>query len=145
MSRKNRRSSGYHDLRRRIIGDKDAREENVISMINVIFLLLLYFMVVGNLQSDYDVVPPFSTRVAEAPPQIPTLYVNRDGMMWFENRNIDMDKLKAELSKISGQEKLKIHADARVDALTISKIMNASAKIGILQFVLVTQHRADAD
>ncbi|MEQ8232370.1 MAG: biopolymer transporter ExbD [Gammaproteobacteria bacterium] len=143
MARKIRRGSDFQDLRRRLVGNKATQEENVIPMINVIFLLLLYFMIAGNLQPDYDVTPPFATQEAEPSKQLPTLSVKKDGSMTFENRPVTLDGLKAELARISGNEKLKIHADAKVDALKISRIMKTSAEAGILQFVLVTQRRVD--
>ncbi|MEQ8493295.1 MAG: biopolymer transporter ExbD, partial [Gammaproteobacteria bacterium] len=142
-ARKIRRGSDFQDLRRRLVGNKATQEENVIPMINVIFLLLLYFMIAGNLQPDYDVTPPFATQEAEPSKQLPTLSVKKDGSMTFENRPVTLDGLKAELARISGNEKLKIHADAKVDALKISRIMKTSAEAGILQFVLVTQRRVD--
>ena len=143
MARKIRRGSDYQELRRRLVGNKATQEENVIPMINVIFLLLLYFMIAGNLQPDYDVAPPFSTQETEPSKQLPTLSVKKDGSMRFENRPVTLEQLKLELARISGNEKLKIHADAKVDALKISEIMKTSAEAGILQFVLVTQRRVE--
>ncbi len=144
MSRKNRRrSTSYDDLRQRIVGNKGKQEENMIPMINVVFLLLLYFMVAGSIQSNHDVVPPYSTKIAEPPPHIPRLTVSQTGEMWFENRKIKMVDLKEGLSRLSSQKKLRIHADAKVDALTISKIMDISAEAGIIQFVLVTQRKVN--
>jgi biopolymer transport protein ExbD len=144
MPRKNkRRSSSYANLRQRIVGSQGKLEENMIPMINVVFLLLLYFMVAGSIQSNHDVVTPYSTRIAEPPPHIPILTVSQTGEVWFENRKIKMADLKAGLSSLSSQKKLRIHADARVDALTISKIMDISAEAGILQFVLVTQRKVN--
>ncbi len=113
-------------------------------MINIIFLLLLYFMVVGNLKPDHNITPPISAQISEPPSTIPTISVARDGKMWFESRNIKLEELRAELSRETNFEKLKIHADANVDALTISKIMNVSAEAGIYQFVLITKSTLDA-
>lgn len=144
MPRKNRRGSDYLNLHRRIMSGKGKQEENMIPMINVVFLLLLYFIVAGSIQSDHNVVPPLSTIVAKPPQHIPVLSVKQDGKILFENRNINMGDLKAALAKFSSQQKLKIYADAKVDALTISKIMDVSAKAGILKFVLVTRRRVNA-
>ncbi len=143
MPRKIRRGSDYQDLRRRLVGNKATQEENVIPMINVIFLLLLYFMIAGNLQPDYDVTPPVATRDAEPSPQVPTLSVKKDGSMRLENRPVSQEQLEVELAKLSAHEKIKIHADAKVDALTVSKIMKTASQAGILQFVLVTQKRVE--
>lgn len=132
--------SNRHFLQR-----SSARDENVIPMINVIFLLLLYFMVVGKLQSDYDISPPLSTRHVDQPSQMPSLSVNREGVMWFENREVDLAGLVTELSVLDGQDRLKIHADAQVAAQTISQIMRVSAATGIFKFVLVVGQRPDEE
>ena len=79
--RKNTISSGLKD---RIMGKRSGQEENVIPMINIIFLLLLYFMIVGNLQPDYDIVPPASTRQAVPSAEVPTVAVDQDGSLRFE-------------------------------------------------------------
>lgn len=144
MPRKVRRGSDYQELRRRVVGNKATQEENVIPMINVIFLLLLYFMIAGNLQPDYNITPPFASQLAEPPAQIATLSIERGGEMRFEGRVVDLEGLRTVLTQYSDQEKLKIHADAKVDALTVSKVMKVAAEAGILQFVLVTQRRNDA-
>lgn len=144
MARRIRRGSDFQELRRRVVGNRATQEENVIPMINIVFLLLLYFMVAGNLQPDFDVTPPFASRLAEPPREIPTLSIAADGAMRFQNRPIDLGRLKSELAKLSGHEKLKIHADAQVDALTVSEVMQSAAEAGILQFVLVTQRRPGA-
>ena len=63
--------------------------------------------------------------------------------MRFENRPVDIETLKAELSQVTGHDRLKIHADAKVDALKISEIMKAASEAGVLKFVLVTQRRSN--
>lgn len=144
MARHITRKSDYAELRRRAVGNRTTQQENVIPMINIIFLLLLYFMIAGNLQPDYDVTPPVASNESEPPKQIPTVAVTRDGSLRFENRPVTLDKLKVELTKFTGHERLKIHADAKVDALTISQIMKTASEAGVMQFVLVTQRRGDA-
>ena len=145
MASRTRRSSDYQDIRRRIIGTKATQEENVIPMINIIFLLLLFFMVAGNLQPDFDVAPPLSSQENEPPSQIPTVAVTREGALRFENRPVGLEQLKGEFARITGHERIKIHADAKVDALMISKIMTSATEAGVTQFVLVTQRRTGAD
>ena len=115
----------------------------MIPMINVIFLLLLYFMIAGNLQPDYNVTPPIASQEAEPSSRIPTLSVEAGGVMRLENRPVSWEELLARLAKMAGEEKLKIYADAKVDALTVSKVMKIASEAGILQFVLVTQMRVE--
>ena len=110
-------------------------------MINVIFLLLLYFMAAGNLNPDFDINLPVSTRDTETEANTPVVNVERNGNVWFESRKIDMAELTRELAGTPGYEKLRIHADADVDALIISDIMNAAAQADVFRFALVTQSR----
>ena len=124
------------------LGRKRAsREENVIPMINIIFLLLLYFMVVGNLSPDYNVNPPFASQEKESSSLIPTISVTKEGQLRFENVPVTWEELGNRLRNISDLDKIKIYADAESDALTISEIMKTSANVGIVQFVLVTQKK----
>ncbi len=97
-----RRKFDPDELRRRVFGKKKTQEENVIPMINIIFLLLLYFMIVGNLQPDYDIVPPASTRQALPAAEVPTVSVDRDDTLRFEGRPVDWDALKRELGAVAG-------------------------------------------
>ena len=124
------------------LGRKRAsREENVIPMINIIFLLLLYFMVVGNLSPDYNVNPPFASQEKESSSLIPTISVTKEGQLRFENIPVSWEELGTRLRSVSDLDKIKIYADAESDALTISEIMKTAANVGIVQFVLVTQKK----
>ena len=124
------------------LGRKRAsREENVIPMINIIFLLLLYFMVVGNLSPDYNVNPPFASQEKESSSLIPTVSVTKEGQLRFENIPVSWEELGTRLRDVSDLDKIKIYADAESDALTISEIMKTAANVGIVQFVLVTQRK----
>lgn len=142
--RKTRQSFDFRHPQRRFVKGNRKREENVIPMINVIFLLLLYFMVAGNLNPDFDINLPVSTRDTKTESNTPVVDVERNGNIWFESRKIDMAELTKELAGTPGYEKLRIHADAEVDALIISDIMNAAAQGDIFRFALVTQSRVGA-
>ncbi len=120
---------------------RTSREENVIPMINIIFLLLLYFMVVGNLSPDYNVNPPFASQEKESSSLIPTISVTKEGHLRFENVPVTWEELGNRLRNVSDLDKIKIYADAESDALTISEIMKSAANVGIVQFVLVTQKK----
>jgi biopolymer transport protein ExbD len=144
-SSKRRRHFDPEELRRRVFGKRKAQEENVIPMINIVFLLLLYFMIVGNLQPDYDIVPPSSTRQALPSAEVPTVSVDQDESLRYEGRPVDWEVLKRELGAVAGIDKLKIYADAKVSALTVSKIMKSASEAGVMQFILVTQRRANVE
>ncbi|MEM7540503.1 MAG: biopolymer transporter ExbD [Pseudomonadota bacterium] len=131
-------------LRARVLGNRKEPQENVIPMINIIFLLLLYFMIAGNLQPDYELVPPDSSSDSEPPKQLVVVTISADGQMTLDGRTVTKESLPQALSRIVGHERLKIYADGKTQALMISEVMKASANAGIHQFVLVTKtKRAD--
>ena len=140
-----RKVSHSQKLRKIISGRRRSQEENVIPMINIIFLLLLYFMVVGNLSPDYNVNPPVAMQEAESSSLVPTVSVTKEGALRFENVPVNWDELTQRFRSISDYEKIKIYADAESDALTISEIMKTAANVGILQFILVTQKKITED
>lgn len=129
--------------RRAVKGGKN-REENVVPMINVIFLLLLYFMVAGNLDPDFNIILPEAGRNPGVTQYIPAVFIARDGEIWFESRAIDAGDLETALAAQPVFEKLRIHADANVEALVVSNVMKVAAEAGISRFVLVTQSRIEA-
>ncbi len=108
-------------------------------MINIIFLLLLYFMVAGNLDPDFDITLPVAARNAETNLREPAVYVTSDSAVWFESRKVNPDELQAILAAKPGIDKLRLHADANIDALIISNIMDAAAQAGVFRFTLVTR------
>ena len=142
--RKTRHKADFRLPLQRFVKRDRKQEENVIPMINVIFLLLLYFMVAGNLDPDFNITLPVSTLSARTDADIPAVTVERNGNIWFASRNMEIDDLAAELVRTPGYGKLRIHADAHTDAIVISGIMNAAAEAGIFRFALVTQSRVDA-
>ena len=90
---------------------RTSREENVIPMINIIFLLLLYFMVVGNLSPDYNVNPPFASQEKESSSLIPTISVTKEGHLRFENVPVTWEELGNRLRNVSDLDKIKIYAE----------------------------------
>ena len=142
--RRTRQRSNFRLPQHRFVRSGKQREENVIPMINVIFLLLLYFMVAGNLDSDFDIDLPVSTLSTRTEANTPVVNVERNGNIWYESRKVDIASLTAELAGTPDHGKLRIQADANVDALVISDIMKAAAQAGTFRFALVTQSRVDA-
>ena len=109
---------------------EDKRPENVIPMINIVFLLLLYFMVAGNLHLDLEVTPPSSTATNTPPEGVPQIAVQADGTLWLQGRQIEMSQISVELSNIFKDHVVQISADAKTDSVLVADVINALGEAG---------------
>ena len=115
----------HHEKRR-----QDKRPENVIPMINIVFLLLLYFMVAGNLHIDLEVTPPSSSATNEPPPGVPQISVTGSGTILFQGAPITVAQISVELSKYFKGHVVQISADAASDAVLVAKVIEALGEAG---------------
>lgn len=117
------------------------REENVVPMINVIFLLLLYFMIAGNLSPDTDVpvAPPVSASESALPRHLPELAIDADGQLFLAGRALTTEALAGRLL-VDGvpPEAVRIRADQAAAAGVLTAAIDALSAIGVQQLVLVT-------
>ena len=120
---------------------EDKRPENVIPMINVVFLLLLYFMVAGNLHLDLEVTPPSSSATNEPPQGTPQLAVQADGTLWLQGRQIKLSEISVELSDIFKGHVVQISADAKTDTVIVADVINALGEAGAKHISLLSLQR----
>ncbi|MEM6745134.1 MAG: biopolymer transporter ExbD [Pseudomonadota bacterium] len=121
--------SGLLPPRRRPPADDDAR---VLPLINVVFLLLVFFMVAGRLEP----APPFRADPPRAASGAPDpagdaasmrVLIGRDGALGFEGERLDENALLARIAVLGEgatlSETLEIQADAQVDAARVAALM----------------------
>ncbi|WP_291729168.1 biopolymer transporter ExbD [Leisingera sp. F5] len=115
------------------------RTESIVPMINVVFLLLIFFLMTSRLaQPDpFEVTPPDAAIEAE-PEAAPVLYVNAEGRMHFDGAE-DSEAL-ARLAAVSGGSPvLQLRADARLEAKALARILRQLAAAGLSQAELVVR------
>ena len=120
---------------------EDKRPENVIPMINVVFLLLLYFMVAGNLHLDLEVNPPSSTATNEPPQGTPQLAVQADGTLWLQGRQIKLSAISVDLSDIFKDHVVQVSADAKTDTVIVANVIDALGEAGAKHISLLSLQR----
>jgi biopolymer transport protein ExbD len=106
-------------------------------MINVVFLLLIFFLMTSNLAKPepFEVSPPRSTSDIE--PEVERmLYVDKTGRMSFEGA--EGEGALAELAAKSETENvIQIRADGELDAKVMARLLNDLAKAGLTKVELV--------
>lgn len=116
---------------------KPARE-SVVPMINVVFLLLIFFLMSAQIAppEPFDVTPPHSSAEGRAEGQR-ILHVAASGEM-------ALDDLRGEdvftgLDELGGNEPLMIRADKGVDAAQIAALLPELAARGVQRVKLVSR------
>ena len=117
---------------------------SLIPLINVIFLLLIFFMVAGSIEGVdiFEVTLPKSENGNVIPKVSSTVYLSIDGMIAVNNDVVAKEDLKTILSTLyidNPGHKVKIKSDLNVPAETLIYVMNIIKEVGGEDVSLVTQ------
>ena len=123
---------------------KRARSPNLVPLINIVFLLLIFFMLTGTLKrSDiFDISPPESSTGADAEAPELVLLISKSNKLALNNQNIEFSELNTELLKIVQEYPLQevlIKADGKATSGTLSKVINVIREAGIKRAAIVTK------
>lgn len=125
-------ASGHHSASR------ERRPENVVPMINIVFLLLLYFMVAGNLHLDLEVTPPDSIASVAPSADVLEIAITVDGKIRYRGNTIAIAQIENEFSGEFKDRVVQISADAQTDVVLVAQTVGALSKIGIERATLLT-------
>ena len=116
-----------------------APREAVVPMINVVFLLLIFFMVTASFTlQPFDVVLPDGGEGAEASVG-DALYIGADGELAFEV--LRGEAVYEGLASRSAETPLLIRADQGASAVQLAAVKARLAALGITEAELVTVQR----
>ncbi|MCP1673163.1 biopolymer transport protein ExbD [Natronocella acetinitrilica] len=126
--------------------DPPRREqgENVIPLINIVFLLLIFFMLAGALTATdpFDVEPPETRDGREAErTEDGMILLAADGRLAFEGEELAAEDLTMRLQeRLAGAEPppIKLKADADVSAEAVLDLMDLLRDVGLERLVLLT-------
>lgn len=110
-------------------------------MINIVFLLLLYFMVAGNLHIDLEVTPPTSAATTEPPTSVLQIAITAAGKVQYRGASIAIPQIELELQNDFKDQVVQLSADAQTDAVLVAQAVAALSKVGVKQITLLTLRR----
>ena len=124
--------------------NKRSRTPNLVPLINIVFLLLIFFMLTGTLKrSDiFDISPPESSTGADAEAPELVLLISKSNQIALNNKNIEFSELQKQLLVIVETYPLQevlVKADGKAYSGTLSKIINIIRESGIKRAAIVTQ------
>ena len=118
-------------------------EERILPLINVVFLLLIFFMLAGRLAASdpLGIAPPKSSSDAPARKQEIVVFAAADGRLALDNKMINEADLKtavAERMTAGNAEEVHLRADGRALATRIVMIMEKLREAGVEKLRLLT-------
>ena len=121
---------------------KRSEAENTIPLINVVFLLLIFFMLAGKLgqQDPFPLTPP-NSESTRAPTERPaTVYVGADGRTALGDEVLELtaleDAVRERIGKSGGVVRLK--SDEAAKANRVIDVMEALRRAGVERVTLLT-------
>jgi len=126
-------------------------DDNMIPMINIVFLMLIFFMIAGQLTSStlIKIQPPTSQQQSALQEHDAVLLVSSTGQLAFNDMLLEADTLtdllKQSVSEMNNAQsfKLLIKTDATVPASELTELLKRVRAAGILRVSLATQSQSD--
>ncbi len=118
-------------------------DQPILPLINVVFLLLIFFMIVGHLAAadPFHIEPPTSVSETEPGGQDHLILVGADGRVAFDGTVMDDAALAAALGGDGEQGQFRLKADGGADAVRLVEIMELMRGAGIEKVHLLTVPR----
>ena len=118
-------------------------DDRILPLINVVFLLLIFFMLAGRLSAGdpFRVDPPASVSADPAEQRDLVVLVGADGRLALDGEVVEQSALPARLKQRlgdGGNGLVRVKADAAVEALQVVEVMEVLRDAGVERLKLLT-------
>lgn len=119
----------------------DASEDNMLPMINVVFLLLIFFMLAGQASSDADIHPPSSVSNLEHSTEL-VLGMDRQGQLKLNHQSgaVTLEQLPDWLADFPNAH-IELRADAEADSNQVIAVIDQLQQAGVEKVLLRTTYQ----
>lgn len=124
--------------------EKRALPENTIALINVVFLMLIFFLIVGTVAAPLskDLQPAWTSQRPLVPPYPQVIEINAAGEISYQGKIIALNRLGSTARKIttenSAENFIKLAADHELEAGRLIEILEALKASKVDNIRLVT-------
>lgn len=134
---------------------RTQREEldlNLTPLIDVVFLLLIFFMVSTTFQKESEIslqLPRASTEPTDVPGPKLEIVIDAAGSFYVNDQELvksDVESLQSALYELAGGDRdrpLTIRADAQTPHQAVVTAMDAAARLGMLRLSIATSRSTD--
>ncbi len=119
---------------------------NIAPLVDVVFLLLLFFMLTSHLIQEPAIkikLPESKTSEAQSE-NIKTIYITKNGEIYFMDKRVDLERLKTVISEyIVNPENdfLRIKADKESEVGLLVRVIDEVRLAGIKNYSIVTERK----
>jgi len=118
-------------------------EERILPLINIVFLLLIFFMLAGRLAASdpFEIAPPHSASEGPAASQEMLVLVGADGQLALDGEIMEEAALEARVAeRLSASEgaQVRLKADGRAEATRVVAVMEFLRAAGVERLRLLT-------
>ncbi len=117
--------------------------DNMLPLINVVFLLLIFFMLAGALQAVdlFDVEAPVSLSAEAEANAPPLVLIAADGRLAIDDVEVDSLGLQLRVSDLLARDPeilLRVKADLRTEARRVVEVMELLNAVGVERILLLS-------
>lgn len=120
---------------------RQATDDNLIPLINIVFLILIFFLVAGRISAHDSVLfsAPKSVQENQLEEEDITILLDADGGIWLNSQPVDND-LQTRLGTLSinADTVVVLKVDAGLNAPVLDPVLSALQSLGIQRLKLVT-------
>lgn len=118
-------------------------DERILPLVNVVFLLLIFFMIAGQLAASdpFDIAPPLSTSEGPAGTQELLVLVGADGRLALDGETLSEVDFKAALTERlsdGAAPSVRMKADGGAEANQVVAVMELLRGAGVERLTLLT-------
>ena len=118
-----------------------SNENSMLPLVNIIFLLLIFFMIAGVIQKQkelYEVDLGKATIDKYVEKKINTIFINVDGSLIFNDKPIAFGNLSKVIASIKDKSELMVAADKELSAFRLNQVLLVLAKQDIKKILIMT-------
>ena len=128
-------------MKLRITKSKIDNSDNLLPLVNIIFLLLIFFMMAGVIQKTKELndVNLATVTIEEYQENNqPVLFINKNGQLILDDTPVTLENLKNNLESVSGEKKLLIAADGDLMSQQLNEVLTELHDSKISKVTLIT-------
>lgn len=124
-------------------GGSGNDDDRILPLINVVFLLLIFFMVVGSLSATdpFQISPPTSINGDAGDPKDVVLLIGADGRLALDGKVMEPAGLQAAVTErlaVAPDQEVHVKADGGAEAVAVVAVMETLRRAGAERVRLMT-------
>ncbi len=115
---------------------------NIIPLINVVFLLLIFFMLTSTaVQQSVEIDLPKAETAQDNEVELPRLVITKNGDLEIDSEKVTLATLgeKLQARMLTGEKRLMIEADRDLEFSRFGEVLDRVREVGIVDFVIATE------